>query len=110
MFKKTTCWIVLIYGLVLALLGYMGYHNAGSKISLFIGGGSGLLLVLSALLLFAKNQIGIYSSVFITLILAATFAFRYTINAKSVTAVLAVLSGAMLIFLFVQSLKWKTEQ
>lgn len=110
MFKKTTCWIVLLYGVILAVLGYVGYHNAGSKPSLIMGLGFGTLMILSAILLFAKNRIGIYSSILITLLLTATFAIRYNASAKTIPAVLAVLSAGMLIFLLMQNVKWRTRK
>jgi uncharacterized membrane protein (UPF0136 family) len=110
MFKKTTCWIVLLYGVMLTVLGYVGYYNAGSKASLIMGSGFGILMILSALLLFAKKQVGVYSSTIITLMLTATFAVRYTTSMKTIPAVLAVISGGMLIFLLAQSAKWKTHK
>ena len=107
MFKKTTCWIVLFYGIILAILGYVGYHNAGSKPSLILGAGFGILMMGSAGLLFAKNQLGIYSSVVITLLLTITFSIRYISSEKMLPAILAVLSGGMLVFLLLQSGRWK---
>lgn len=109
MFKKTTCWIVLIYGLLLIAGGYMGFTK-GSLPSLYIGCGSGTLIVISSLLLFAKKQAGTYISVFSTLILAATFGFRYSLTSKPIPAIFAVLSGSMLIFLLVQSAQWKKKK
>jgi len=110
MFKKTTCWIVLLYGVLLTVLGYLGYHNAGSKPSLILGAGFGILIILSSLLLFAKNRIGTYSSISITLLLTAVFAVRYTVSAKTIPALLAVLSAGMLIFLLLQNVKWRIRR
>ena len=107
MFKKTTCWIVLLYGVLLMGIGSYGYFEKQSLISLGMGGGFGLLVVISALLLFAKKRVGIYSATFITLIMAATFAVRYTMTQKTVPALLCVFSGGMLLFLLAQSVNWK---
>lgn len=107
MLKKSTCWSVLIYGLLLIGLGYWGYHQAGSIISLYLGSGLGGLLVLSSLLMFGGYRFGAYAALILTLLLTATFGIRYSMTHKEVPAMLAVLSGAMLLFLLAQSAKWK---
>ena len=107
MLKKSTSWSVLIYGLLLIGLGYFGYSEAGSKISFYMGGGIGGLLMLSSLLMFARYKIGAYGAVILTLILTATFGIRYSLTHKGLPAVLAVLSGGMLLFLLAKTAKWK---
>jgi len=107
MFKKTTCWIVLIYGVLLIGLGYLGYQNAGSRVSLVLGSGFGILIVLSAFLLFAHKKFGIYAALILTAVLTATFGIRYSMTSRIIPALLAVLSGAMLLFLLAQSAKWR---
>ncbi len=107
MLKKSTCWSVLIYGCLLIGLGYLGYHQADSKISLYVGSGLGGLLVLSSLLMFAGQKFGAYIALFITLLLTVTFGIRYSMSHKELPAILAVLSGGMLLFLLAQSVKWK---
>lgn len=107
MLKKTTCWTVLIYGFILMCLGYLGYHQAGSKISLYLGVGLGALLALSALLMFARQKFAAYTALFLTLALTVLFGVRYSMTGKGIPAVLAVLSGGMLLFLLAQSAKWK---
>lgn len=85
----------------------MGYHFGGSKASLMMGGGFGVLLILCSLAMFAKNKLGAYIAAILTLFLTGTFAYRYTITEKPVPAILAVLSGGMLLFLLAQIAKWK---
>ncbi|PIS02889.1 MAG: hypothetical protein COT85_02330 [Chlamydiae bacterium CG10_big_fil_rev_8_21_14_0_10_42_34] len=107
MLKKSTSWAVLIYGILLMGLGYLGYHNSGSVISLWAGGGTGALLVISSVLMFIENIIGSYVAVILTFLLTATFGIRYSMTHKSVPAILAVLSGGMLLFLLAKTAKWK---
>jgi len=107
MLKKSTCWAILIYGILIAVLGYMGYHQGGSKVSFYTGGGIGTLLVISSLLMFARIHFAAYAALFLTLALTATFAIRYSLSGKTIPAVLAVLSGGMLLFLLAQSARWK---
>lgn len=110
MFKKTTCWIVLLYGLLLMAIGVAAYLRKQSLISLIMGGGLGFVIAGSSLLLFAKKRTGIYLSVFLTLILVVTFGVRYTLHHHIVSALLCVLSGGMLLFLLAQSAKWKRSE
>jgi uncharacterized membrane protein (UPF0136 family) len=107
MLKKSTCWSVLIYGILLIGLGYWGYHQAESKISLYMGTGFGALLVVSSLLMFVENIVGSYSAIILTFVLTATFGIRYSMTHKNVPAILAVLSGGMLLFLLAKTAKWK---
>ena len=110
MFKKTTCWIDLLYGILLIAIAIAAYYRKNSFISLCMGGGFGLIIIASAFLLFPKKKLGIYSSVIVTLILCGTFAVRYSMTHLTLPALLAVLSGGMLIFLLAQSTKWKSTK
>jgi uncharacterized membrane protein (UPF0136 family) len=107
MLKKSTCWTILIYGIIIALLGYMGYQQGGSIVSFYMGGSLGALLVICSLLMFARIHFAAYGALFITLALTGTFAIRYSLSGKSIPAILAVLSGGMLLFLLAQSARWK---
>lgn len=107
MLKKSTCWAILIYGILIASLGYVGYTQGGSKMSMFMGGGFGAVLVLSSLMMFARFAFAAYIAIFATLALTATFAIRYSLTGKSFVAIMAVLSGGMLLFLLAQSARWR---
>lgn len=107
MLKKSTCWAILIYGILIASLGYIGYTQGGSKISMYMGGGFGAVLILSSLLMMARVEFAAYIALFATLALTATFAIRYSMTGKSFVAIMAVLSGGMLLFLLAQSARWK---
>jgi uncharacterized membrane protein (UPF0136 family) len=105
---KPTSWTVLVYGIFLVILGYLGY-NAGSLASLIGGSGFGGLMICSAFLMFYHKKIGVYSALILTLALTATFAYRYTLYGKPIPAIMAVLSGGMLLFLLAQTAKWKQQ-
>lgn len=107
MLKKSTSWVVLIYGLVLVGLGALGYYQSGSQISLYAGSGFGLLLVLAALLMFGQKKMGAYSALTLTIALTSLFAIRYSMTGKSLPAILSVISGGMLLFLLAQTTNWK---
>lgn len=97
---------MLIYGVILIALGYMGYQQ-GSQISLYSGVGFGSLLLISAWLMFSHYKVGSYMALIITILLTAIFAIRYSTTGKGLPAVLAVISGAMLLFLLAKTAKWK---
>lgn len=107
MIKKATSWSVLIYGLLLIGLGYWGYSQTGSQISLYMGAGFGGLLVLCSFLMFANQKMASYAAILLTLALTATFGIRYSMTHKGLPAILAVLSGGMLLFLLAQTARWK---
>lgn len=107
MLKKSTSWAVLIYGLLIIGLGYLGYEQAGSLPSLYAGVGFGSLLVLGSFLMFNGVRWGSYLALTTTVALTAVFSIRYSIVGKGVPAVLAVLSAGMLLFLLAQTTKWK---
>ncbi len=105
--KKTTAWSVLIYGIVITGLGCMGYSQGGSMISLYAGGGFGILLVISSILMLFKMRTGSYAALILTMGLTVTFAVRYSMTGKGLPAILAVLSGGMLLYLLARTIHWK---
>jgi uncharacterized membrane protein (UPF0136 family) len=105
MLKKSICWTVLVYGISMIVLGAVGYLFYGSFVSSIAGGGFGILLILSAYLMFKQNRAGLYAASAFTLLLTATFSVRYTLSQKPIPAILAVISGGMLLFLFTQVTK-----
>lgn len=105
--KKTTSWVVLVYGVAIFILGLVGHWKGGSTISLIAGAGFGILLMISSLLMFRYKNLGMYASTIFTFLLTAVFGVRYTLTKNPIPAILAVLSGGMLLFLLAQLPKWK---
>lgn len=75
--------------------------------SLYAGSGFGVLLTLSAIGIFFGLRFSAGAALFLTLLLTALFALRYSTTGKSLPAVLSVLSGGMLLFLLAQAGTWK---
>jgi uncharacterized membrane protein (UPF0136 family) len=105
--NKTSIWFILVYGIVIIVLGYIGFKQSGSLASLLAGLILGGILVLSAIGLFAGQKAGAYVALGSTLLLTAVFAYRYAITGRGLPAILAVLSGGMLLFLLARFGKWK---
>lgn len=99
-------WIIFFYGILLILLGFVGYAQ-GSKVSLYSGGSFGVLLVVSAILLFRGIQWSSYLALALTSALTLIFSVRYSVTGKNLPGILAALSGAMLIYLLAQTVKWR---
>ncbi len=97
---------MLVYGLLLVALGYVGYTH-GSKVSLYMGSGLGGLLILCSLVMFWGKRWGGWTALVLTAILTAVFSYRYSVVGKTIPALLAVLSGAMLLILLLRLPKWK---
>ncbi len=99
MLKKYCGWPVLVFGVLLIVLGTLGYQKTGSAISLYVGCGMGAGVLLSALGIFRGKNWGANLALFLSLLLTATFAFRYTATGKIFPAMMSVLSGIMLMYL-----------
>jgi uncharacterized membrane protein (UPF0136 family) len=107
MIKTTIAWTVFVYGILIMSLGFWGYLQGGSAISLYTGCGFGILLVISSILMFYKIPFGAYAALILTFGLTATFAIRYSMTGKGIPAIMAVLSGGMLLFLLARTIRWK---
>jgi uncharacterized membrane protein (UPF0136 family) len=70
-----TAWIILIYGVLVAIGGVMGYVKARSTASLLSGGIAGLLLIASAVAMMrgSSYQIGWWLALGIAILLLARF-------------------------------------
>lgn len=107
MTRKLNCWIVLVYGFLQVFLGGYGYINKGSIASLAAGCGLGILLIFSSLAMFQGKKGAAILATLLTAILTFTFIFRYLATDKELPAVLATLSGALLLYLLAQSVRWR---
>jgi len=71
-----TAWLVLIYGVLVAAGGVMGYVKANSTASLIAGGISGILLVGSAVAMMKGSySVGWWISLIVALLLLGRFGY-----------------------------------
>lgn len=66
--------LAAVYGLVALIGGLIGFIKAGSVASLVAGGGSGLLLLVSAALVPRKSKVGLGLALVVSLLLLGRFA------------------------------------
>ncbi len=108
--KKSTSWSVFIYGSLVFLLGIFGYFKTQSLMSLYTGGGIGLLLILNSLAMLKQQIWSGYTALALTILLTAVFALRYSSTGKSIPAIMSVISGGMLLFLMAKVSSWSSEK
>lgn len=68
-------WVVILYGILNIVAGFLGYQ-AGSEISLYAGGGLGLLVLIAGVLSI-KTRIGFPMAAILAAAGAANFFMRY---------------------------------
>ncbi len=107
--QKTTAWITLGYGILLIVLGYIGYAQAHSSISLRMGSICGILIIATSIPMFMGRVWGLYGALLFTFLLTAGFAFHYSKVGRPIPAVMTVVSGAVLLFLLTKLGKWKKD-
>ena len=105
--QKNTAWVALLYGIFLIVLGYIGYVQANSIASLRMGSVCGILIIIPAIAMFKKKIWGLYGALVFTFLITAGFALRYSKVGKPVPAVMAVVSGGVLLFLLTKVGKWR---
>ena len=92
--------IVLIYAVLILIGGIIGHVKASSLASLIFGLTFGLLLVGSAIAMFAKHKWGAYGAVILTFMLDGFFTYRFLkTHAFMPAGMLSLISFAVLIYL-----------
>ena len=100
----STPWLVLIYGILVAAGGVMGYAKAGSQASLIAGVASGLALAgASALMLRGSYQNGWWLALVVTLLLLGRFGsaalnngFKFMPGGMVIIVSMIVLAGLLM--------------
>ena len=88
--QKAAVGLTAAYGLISLTGGLIGYVKAGSLASLIAGGGSGLILLISAFIARQKPKGGLTTALVISLILVGRF-IKATITGGSLSAIAAVM-------------------
>ncbi len=106
---KSNAWIVLIYAVIVLAGGLAGYATMGSKISLYAGCTSFILLGISSIGIYKAKTFGYMAALILILILDAFFTFRYMNTLKFIPsglmALLSLLTLLILIFRIRQAAK-----
>lgn len=85
--------IVLFYGILLLVGGFIGFLKAGSIASLIMGGISAVLAISSAVSMFKNRAIGSVAAIALSVILSIFFSYRYSLTLTFMpSGLMAVLS------------------
>lgn len=97
---KNAGWLVLVYGILVLVGGFIGHIKAASTASLFSGLIFGSLLIISALFLFKGKFWGYYPSIACSFLLDAFFTYRLMSTQKFMPAgMMAFVSLIVIVFL-----------
>ncbi len=100
----TTAWVVLIYGILVAAGGAMGYFKAGSTASLIAGLGSGVLLVgASVAMMKGSYQTGWWVALIVALLLLGRFGSAALKGFKMMPGGMVIILSLIVIALLVTS-------
>jgi len=69
----TTKIFYIVFGILTAFGGYMGYAKAGSKASLIAGASCGVLLIVAALLLGLRPNVALITGLTVSVLLVGQF-------------------------------------
>ncbi|MCC5635643.1 hypothetical protein LC593_07220 [Nostoc sp. CHAB 5844] len=92
------------YGILAIVGGIIGYVQARSKVSLFSGGVSGLLLILSAYFQLQGQSWGLTLAACVSAVLVVVFALRFAKTRKFMPAGLMIVLGALALVVMVHQL------
>lgn len=85
-------WIILIYGVLVAAGGVMGYMKANSRASLISGGISGVLLIAASMaMMCGAYSLGWWLALVVAILLLARFALASLNNFKMMPGGLMIL-------------------
>jgi uncharacterized membrane protein (UPF0136 family) len=93
-----------VYGILAIAGGIIGYIQARSKVSLFSGSISGLLLIIGAYLQLQGQTSGLILAVFVTAVLVVVFAFRLAKTRKFIPAGLMTILGMLALAVMVNQI------
>lgn len=96
---------ITIYGLLVIVLGIMGYQQAASTISLISGLFFGILLLIVSLFMRKRQPFAYFTGAGISLLLLIVFCIRFGKTLSLMPGLLAILSIIALVLLISQGLQ-----
>lgn len=95
---KTSGLIIFFYGVLILIGGIMGHHKTGSLASLLSGAIFGLLLLAASVPTFKGKTAGLYTGIFLTLVLDGFFTYRFLHTEKFLPSGLLSLLSLVVLF------------
>lgn len=100
--------VVVVYGIVNIALGFVGYQ-AGSQVSLYAGGGAGLLCIAAAALAGSFPKVGYSIVALISLALLARFGQQLLSEFKLIPHLVVVVASVAVLGCLAFSQYWKDK-
>lgn len=97
--------LLTLYAALIIIGGIAGYAAAGSKLSLIMGVGFGLLLLASAFAVHKKKKIGAWVALGLIILLDAFFTFRYVQTQRFLPSGLFSLISLSVLLTFAMQIK-----
>lgn len=94
-----TPFLCLAYGLLILVMGFVGYASAQSNISLVMGSSFGAFMMLSAIFMFKRRIPAFYTGLCLSAILFVSFLFRYFKTHSFMTMVMSILSAFIVLWI-----------
>lgn len=95
----------LTFGLLILVMGFIGYTSAQSNISLIMGSCFGAFMMLSAVFMFKKKIAAFYIGLVLAAILFMSFLFRYFKTHSFMTITMSIISAFIVLLLIFNIIK-----
>ncbi len=102
---KPSVYVTCIYAILLIVFGFIGFYKGGSLISLYSGGGFGVLLLACSFGMRRNIRFCTFGALGLTTVLMASFFFRALASHKMVPIVFGALSLCVFLILFYRTMK-----
>lgn len=103
---KLSAYVTLLYGLLVLSMGFLGYQNASSTMSLIMGSGVGGFVIVCSIFMIKEKRIANYLAIFFTAILMTAFIFRYVLTGSFMTISMATISGLVIVLQIARLFLW----
>lgn len=99
-----TPYIALVYGIVVIMLGYMGWKSVGSIASFVMGGIFGLLTVIGSLLMIQGKKWAEWVTFAFVVLLIVTFVVRFYLTHGFIPAAMSLFSALLIVLILLRIL------
>lgn len=103
--SSAASYIAFIYGIIVIMLGYMGWRNVGSIPSFVMGGGFGLLTLIGSLFMIQGKKWADWATMAFVAILMIAFAIRFYMTHSFMPAVMGLFSALLIVLILMKALR-----
>lgn len=104
---QTTSIIAIVYGIIIALGGVMGFAKAHSPMSLFTGLASGAILIVAGLAMRRGVRAGFAIALLVTVALLGFFSWRFSLSHKMMPAGMTIILSLIALIAMIATARTK---